>query len=423
MKRLVLLVALAAAARAQDVLNQQLPSWVRFSIEERIREESYTGLAFKSSNDDTFALQRFRPGITLIAAPWLKFRVQGQDSRVFFKAAKPYLPPFQDRWDLRQAYVELGSMEKGPGLRAGRQEINLGDERLVGSTNWTNAARTFDAVRAGYKWGKYRIDAFASSVVVLKDGEVGDRTAGNNLHGLDGALENVIPKSTLEPYVLWRISPRVKSELGPVATLSFFTYGFRWVGKLPAQFDYATEVAMQRGSLGPDKVSAWAGHWVLGYLLPGIGMNSRLLMEYNYATGDGNPQDGQRHTFDQLYPTGHDKYGLADQVGWKNIHHIRTGVELKPMPKLAVSGKSSTYWLADPKDALYNTASTVLARSPDGTAGRYVGQELDGTGLYTFSKMFAVGAGVGHIFPGQFLKRTTPGHSLTFQYLFLETKF
>ena len=423
MKRLVLLVALAVAGQAQDVLNKQLPSWVRFSVDERVREESFTGLAFKPSNDDTYVLQRFRPGITLIAAPWLKFRVQGQDARVFYKAAKPYAPPFQDRWDLRQAYVELGSIEKGPMLRAGRQEINLGDDRLVGSTNWSNAARTFDAVRAGYKWGKYRVDAFASSVVVLKDGEVGDHTPGNNLHGLDGVLENVIPKSTLEPYVLWRISPRVRAELGPVATLSFFTYGFRWVGKLPARFDYGTEVAMQRGSLGPDKVSAWAGHWLLGYALPGIGLKPRLMAEYNYATGDGNSRDGHRHTFDQLYPTAHDKYGLADQVGWKNIHHVRTGVEMKPSPKLAVSGKYSSYWLADAKDSLYNTSSTLLARSPNGTAGRYVGQEVDGAGLYTFSKTLTAGAGVGHIFPGPFLKLTTPGHSLTFQYLFIDTRF
>ena len=152
MRFVVLLVSLAAAGQAQDVLNKELPSWVRFSVEERVREESVTGLAFKPSNDDTYVLQRFRPGITLIALPWLKFRIQGQDARVFYKAAKPYAPPFQDRWDLRQAYVELGSIEKGPMLRAGRQEINLGDERLVGSTNWSNAARTFDAVRAGYQW-------------------------------------------------------------------------------------------------------------------------------------------------------------------------------------------------------------------------------------------------------------------------------
>jgi hypothetical protein len=406
-----------------EVLNRQLPSWVRFSLEERVREESFTALAFQSNNDDTYVLQRFRPGLLLLPTPWLRFRFQAQDARVFFKTQKPYAPPYQDTWDLRMAYVELGNSEKGFALRVGRQEINIGDERLVGSTNWSNTARTFEAARASYRNGRFRVDAFASSVVVLKDGQLGEHAPGSNLHGVFAGLENVVPKSTFEPYVLWRLSPRVKAELGPTGTLNFFTSGFRWVGKLPENFDYAIEVAIQRGSLGPDKVQAWAGHWVTGYNLPDIRFKPRLFLEYNYATGDGNPRDGHRHTFDQLYPTGHDKYGLADQVGWKNIEHFRAAAEFKFTQKLGGAVKWNAYWLADPKDALYNTTSTAVARQADGSAGKFVGTELDATGLYSFTKAVQAGSGVGHIFPGMFLQRTTPHRSLTFQYLFVETRF
>lgn len=406
-----------------EVLNRQLPAWVRFSLEERVREESFTGIAFQSNNDDTYLLQRFRPGLLLNAAPWLKFRFQGQDARVFFRNQKPYAPPYQDTWDLRIAYVELGNSEKNFGLRVGRQEINIGDERLVGSSNWTNTARTFEAARASYKHGRFRVDAFASSVVVLKDGEFGVHAPGSNLHGIFGGMENFVPKSTLEPYVLWRLSPRVRAELGPVGTLNFFTSGFRWVGKLPNNFDYAIEVALQRGSLGPDRVEAWAGHWVVGSTLPEYRFKPRFFVEYNYATGDGNPRDGRRHTFDQLYPTGHDKYGLADQVGWKNIEHARAAAEFKFSRRLTGALKWNAYWLADPKDALYNTSSAVVARQADGSAGRFVGTELDATALYSFAKALQFGAGAGHIFPGLFLQRTTPHRSLTFQYLFVETRF
>ncbi len=422
---LIAAVALAQvpASSPTETINGQLPHWLRLSFEERLREESFTGLGFQPANDDTYLLQRFRLGLTITPTDWLKFRFQGQDARALWKTLRPYAPPFQDTWDLRIAYVELGNSEKSLGLRVGRQEINIGDERLVGSTNWNNVARTFEAVRGSYRRGKYRVDAFASSVVVLKDGEVGAHTPGNNLHGIFGGLENVIPNSTLEPYALWRLSPRVKAELGPVGTLGSFTYGFRWVGKLPVHFDYATEVAMQRGSLGPDHVSAWAGHWVAGYTIPDFAVKPRLMVEYNYATGDGNPKDGRRHTFDQLYPTAHDKYGLADQVGWKNIHHLRSGVELRPSKKLLMTGKFNAYWLADAHDALYNTSSTALARRADGSAGRFVGTELDAAGLYSLNAWAQIGSGVGHIFPGEFLKLTTPHHSLTYQYVFVETKF
>jgi hypothetical protein len=406
-----------------DTLNQQLPYWLRFHFEERMREETYFNFSFRPDYTDNYAMLRSRFSMWIEPKDWLKFRFQTQDARVFGKRQQPYGPPFQDTWDLRVAYVEVGDSEKGLGVRVGRQEINLGDERLVGSTPWSNTARTFDAVRASYRKGKYRLDAFASSVVILKDGEVGDHNAGNNLHGLYGGMDNVVPNSTIEPYVLWRVSPRIKAELGEVGTLSYFTFGMRWVGKLPGHFDYSTEMAGQKGSLGPDRVSAWAGHWVAGYSIPAAAWSPRVYLEYNYATGDGNPHDGQRNTFDQLYPTAHDKYGMADQVGWKNIEHVRGGLEAKATSKLALATKLSYYWLADAHDALYNTSSTAVAQSVNGTAGRFVGKELDGSGLYSLTKQIGVGIGVGHLFPGGFLKLTTPGRPLTYQYFFIDTKF
>jgi hypothetical protein len=75
----------------------------------------------------------------------------------------------------------------------------------------------------------------------------------------------------------------------------------------------------------------------MGYTAPAIRYKPRFVLEYNYASGDGDSKDGKRGTFDQLYPTAHDKYGLADQVGWRNIHDARLGVEFKPRAKWLVS--------------------------------------------------------------------------------------
>src|SRR2546425_77551 len=152
------------------------------------------------------------------------------------------------------------------------------------------------------------------------------------------------------------------------------------------------------------------------YTIPGARFTPRFFAEYNYASGDSNPGDGRRGTFDQLYPTGHDKYGLADQVGWQNIEHLRGGVEFNPSPKWLASGKYSAWWLADPPDAPYNTGGGVVARVSSGTAGRFVGQELDLQTAYTFPRQFQIGGGFGHIFPGTFLRNATPGNSFNFPY-------
>jgi hypothetical protein len=56
------------------------------------------------------------------------------------------------------------------------------------------------------------------------------------------------------------------------------------------------------------------GHWVTGYTFAKPGSKPRVFAEYNFATGDANPTDQVREGFDQLYPTPHDKTGLADQA-------------------------------------------------------------------------------------------------------------
>jgi hypothetical protein len=182
-------------------------------------------------------------------------------------------------------------------------------------------------------------------------------------------------------------------------------------------------VAGQTGAFAADNVRAWAGHWLVGYTIAGARYKPRLVAEYNYASGDEDPRDGRRETFDQLYPTGHDKYGLADQVGWRNIHHLRSGIEFKPRAKWLVTGSYHSWWLASARDALYSASGAAIARSADGSAGRRVGQEADLQAIYTLSRQVQVGGGLAHIFPGTFLKKTTPGKPFTFPYLMFSYAF
>jgi hypothetical protein len=74
--------------------------------------------------------------------------------------------------------------------------LAFGEQRLLGHLNWTNTSCSFDAVRATIRYGGYRLDAFAASVVNLRNGEFDERAAGNNLQGLYAALEKLVPKAT-----------------------------------------------------------------------------------------------------------------------------------------------------------------------------------------------------------------------------------
>ena len=53
-------------------LNNQVPRWIQFSLEERFRWEGYSGGSFKPDNSDYYALNRLRFGMTIRPASWLK---------------------------------------------------------------------------------------------------------------------------------------------------------------------------------------------------------------------------------------------------------------------------------------------------------------------------------------------------------------
>jgi len=416
----------AATAGAQSIaepVNRELPPWLRVGGEYRARLEATEDRGFAPGLDDTYLLNRIRANLKVQPSPWMKFVFQGQDDCVFFNDVVPNAPPYENHLDLRMGYLELGDPDSRTiSLRAGRQEINFGDQRLVGSSNWSNNARTFDAVRATFRYHGYRLDAFASSVVVANADGLDRPNPGDNLHGLYGGIEKLVPQAVIEPYLFWRLSPRQATETGGHGNLDSKTVGVRWVGKVPRHLDYATEMALQRGSLGTDRVRAWAGHWVAGYTLDAA-WKPRLVAEYNFASGDHDAKDGTRGTFDHLYPTPHDKYGLCDQVGWRNIHDMKYGVESKPHRRLGVAASYHNWWLADPHDALYSASGSVIARRADGTAGRHVGQEADLQAAFSVSKQTTVSAGLGHIFPGEFLRKATPGHPYTFSFLMLAYTF
>ncbi len=218
-----------------NIANDRLPSWLRVGAEVRLRYEEFAPRGYRNG-EDTYLLYRTRFDLSIHPAKWLTIFGQAQDANAFFQNVPEPTPPYKHSWDVRQAYVRFGLNDDGPiALTVGRQEINLGEERLVGSSNWTNTARTFDAVRLRLRGGGFRVDAFSASVVDQRPGVFDHHTQGNNLHGLAGGLDKLIPRGTLEPFLLWRVAP---SRLSPVlesgirAKLNQKTLGFRSKGKL-----------------------------------------------------------------------------------------------------------------------------------------------------------------------------------------------
>ena len=393
-----------------------LPSWLTLGGEIRGRMEGASNIRFNPDNDDYYYLHRIRLNIGVRVTPWLRVFVQGQDAHAP-GYDKPVPSSVANTGDLRQGYFELGHLDKpGWGLRAGRQEFIFGDERLVGAANWGNVGRTFDAVRLTWQRPGTRLDWFTSSVVAPVQNRFDRPHFNNKLHGFYSSFDRLVPRAVWQGYLFVKTVSHAASEAGAWGNSRLYTMGVRGKGALPHRMDYMLEVAGQTGQVSGDTARAWAGHAQLGCTVSKAKSAPRLIAEYDHATGDRNPRDGHRGTFDQLYPTNHFRYGIADQIGWRNMHDATGGVEWKFHPKWRLNVDVHSFWLASRADSLYAAGGAAVVRNPKATSS-HVGNELDANLVYRHSEKLSFVGGIGHLFAGGFLRQSTPGSGLTAPYV------
>jgi hypothetical protein len=408
-----------------DQLNHALPRWLQFGGEYRSRVESADGIKYTSTND-TYLLSRFRLNVTIQPSKWLTFFGETQDARIFFNQHIADAVPYQNTWDVRQAYVQLGDSKEGwLDLIVGRQVFVFGKERVIGPSDWTNASRSFDAVRLDVHHREHKLSLFASSVVIQVDGTMDHHLQGNNLYGVYGSFKNAVPQATLEPYVLWRVAPANAGlpETANRGHLNEITVGVRLAGNLPAAFDYEIEMDRQTGSLGPNSIRAWAGYWSLGRTFRGLAASPRLYAESNYASGTRNPSGHTWGTFDQLYSSNHDKLAFSDQIGRKNIQQVRVGVEETIGKKWKLRQTGEDLWLVTTHDALYANSGVISIPANTKAASRHIGQEVDFIAQYQMTKGITAGFGYAYLFSGRFLKAVSPGKDYSYPFVYLTYGF
>ncbi|ODS51830.1 MAG: hypothetical protein ABS36_18830 [Acidobacteria bacterium SCN 69-37] len=393
------------------------PPTLSVGVEFRERMEATANAGTSPGRDDVFWLSRLRVSVTGRPTSWATMTAQLQDARVAHKDIGPTGTPFSAPLDVRIAQVALGRSTSQVSGTFGRQELAFGEQRLVGPVGWANAARTFDAARVTLRQSGLRVDGFLASVVRVRRTDWDRGGFGNQFHGVYASTTRVIPAATVEPYFLWRADRDQRTDAGTFTPRHLGTTGVRVAGTLHGTFEYGIESVVQRGSRGHEVERAYAQH--LRLRLPALTRGVRIVTEYNYASGDRTPGDGRHGTFDPLYPTPHDKYGLADQVGWRNVHHARAAVEITRYAQLPIAAAYHSWWLASRTDALYTAGGAVAAQIPDGAPGRHVGQELDLQASHPFTSHVQVAGGYACLFPGTFLRAATPGARMHAAFLML----
>ncbi len=236
---------------------------------------------------------------------------------------------------LTQAYIDYTIAAADTLLRVGRQEVNLDNQRFIGSVNWRQMIQTFDAAVA--------INSSIKNLTLM----------GAYVYGTESITNT--PSSDLESYIL-HANYKVNNMLNITAydyilateknTALYYgsdTYGLALTGKptfAGAKLNYRVEYAKQKdasidNSRTPGDFNADAYYYNLD-----LGANiSGILAGVNYEFLSGTTGTDGKTAFATPFATGHKFNGWADkflatpQGGLKDAN-VRLGYKAKGFGKL-----------------------------------------------------------------------------------------
>lgn len=446
----------SALSFANGVITLDFEERLRWEVRDNTRDFNR---GVNDINDDGWIYSRFRAGLTIRPSPWVRIYTQTQDSREWI-ASRGNVPGINgveggDYFDLRQAFVEIGNLKEFPlSLTIGRQALDYGDRRLVGDSRFSNVGQSFDAVKLRFQNDKFWVDAFAARPVQIRKNGINDSDSADNFFGIYGGTD-ALGFQTTEFYFLYRDKADNQPNLSPTNTKNpdgawrgpaqrIATIGTRWKSKEGALhgWDYMGEFAYQFGTLWTgDRTTKRMNHHAFalaligGYTWENVAWTPRLGIEYDYASGDKNPNDGSSQSFQNLFPANHQHYGFLDEFAWRNLHDARVSFSVKPHKNLELTLDYHAFWLAETTDYWYTsngistlrtttpaTTSTVTTTSKGVTttkkvttpgkdvrtigASSFAGHEVDLTANWKVNKHLSFLVGYSHFFAGDYLRAT-----------------
>ncbi len=378
-----------------------------------------------------FLLARTRLYGDIHYAKWFRAYAEAIDATSSYER----LPPRgseENRWDAINLFGDLRVWRDGDGgtlwARAGRQELDFGNQRLIASAPWANTRVTFDGVNFVWASKTWDVETFWVRPVSLAQHVQNDHNfdRADRSQQLTGAYATWRGRKdhTVEGYFLRYedSDPVARGEDGVAGGFDANTFGGRWKGQR-GDWLWEVEGAYQFGRFAHDRQSA--GFYVagVGYRFESVRAAPTLWVYYDWASGDADPTDRRRGTFNQILPQTHIFLGWSDIFGRQNLRDLNFLLTARPHTNVTLIAELHLFWLEQRRDALYNNAGVPVRSDPTGAAGTRLGQEINFTAQVRLNRHTNLLVSYGHFFPGQFLARTGGGRRADFLYTWVTFKF
>jgi hypothetical protein len=271
------------------------------SLQHRLRYYHHDGHDFREGGEGDLVRQRARLGLGAVYRSLVGIALELQDVRTLGEEIEPLRDASADGFDLHQGYVFVTPVE-GLELRLGRHELAFANERLLGSEDFREAARSFDALSLRYAPPRLSLDAAYAlvrdygagpAVLGLSEGKrhLGAVHAGYELFG------------AFEPHVIAVV-------IGDTATdTTYVTAGALVEGHVGggAVLGYQAEGYYQGGKDQGVSLSAWLAAAELRFM---VELASRPFVEgfASLRSGDEDP-GGTDHGWRAPYGSAHPFHG------------------------------------------------------------------------------------------------------------------
>lgn len=348
-------------------------AYVSFGGEARLRYEFYGEPVFnqKPADADGFLLQRYLFHTDIHATPYLRAFGQLQSSLEGDRVGGPR-PTDRNALDLHQAFLDVNAPPSGEGsltLRAGRQEMAYGSQRLISVREAPNNRLAFDALRFLSRLGGWSIDAWLAQPVdirtrVFDDRRMQDTTLWGAYAG--GPLP-ALPGLWTDFYYLGLRHENARFARGR-ADETRHSLGTRLYGR-QGGLDWNFEFVGQFGSFGDRGILAWTAASDTGWTFSHAPAAPRAFLRADIVSGDhGGSTLG---TFNPLFPRG-SYFNEASLIGPQNLIDLQPGVEFALASSLKLTTSCDWVWRESLDDGLYGTAGNLQV-APGLSRARFVG--------------------------------------------------
>ena len=392
-------------------LDDEGQVYVTLGSEIRARHEDYANNSWGDSPapDDGFLWLRVMPHADLHAGQTRLF-VQGIAGYAYGLGADKG-PADETGIDLLQAFADIRLAASGAGtltLRAGRELLALGTERLVGARYGANIPQAFEGVHAIVEHGVLRINAFHLRPVAIGPGTIDDESSSTKR--LDGVYATIFPTRTMELDLYWLDYTNAAARFAIGAGQERrHTFGLRFFGER-GSLGWNWEVIYQRGQFDGRPIGAWSVASETAWHFTEFPFQPRLRLRANIASGERDPANGKLGTFNAMFPKGQ-YFGELSPIGPANIVNLHPGLDIALGNGWTIGLAGVAYWRQSRADGIYGLPGNLL-RAPGAARSRFVGTQAEFLIGWKASRMLSLSASASTFVPGAFIRETGPARTI-----------